>query len=116
VPGWTWVTRERVKVDHVAYPWLIRKFIDKDAEFLFVPEDKVMEVARQSSQPGSATRLTAISPATSAPPIVLAAMAISNTSSTSNNFALFVPVRRPSLPHRSWPIEVIGNASKPRGS
>ena len=48
--GWTWVTRERVKVDHVAYPWLIRTFIDKDAEFLFVPGDKVMEVARQSSQ------------------------------------------------------------------
>jgi hypothetical protein len=66
--------------------------------------------------PGSATRLIAISPATSAPPIVLAAMAIPNSSSTSNNFVLFVPVRRPSLPHGSWPMEAIGNASKPRGS
>jgi hypothetical protein len=34
-----WITRERVKVDRVACPWLIRKFIDPDAEFLFVPHD-----------------------------------------------------------------------------
>jgi hypothetical protein len=40
-----WVTRERVKVDRVACPWLIKKFIDPAAEFLFVPTDKVMEVA-----------------------------------------------------------------------
>jgi hypothetical protein len=42
-----WVTRERVKVDRVACPWLIRKFIDPDAEFLFVPADQVMEVAQR---------------------------------------------------------------------
>src|SRR5262249_56099698 len=42
-----WITRERVKVDRVACPWLIRKFIDPQAEFLFVPEDKVMEVAKR---------------------------------------------------------------------
>lgn len=42
-----WVTRERVKVDRVACPWLIRKFVDPDAEFLFVPADKVMEVAER---------------------------------------------------------------------
>jgi hypothetical protein len=42
-----WVTRERVKVDRVACPWLIRKFIDPQAEFLFVPEDKVMEAAKR---------------------------------------------------------------------
>jgi hypothetical protein len=42
-----WITRERVKVDRVACPWLIRKFIDPHAEFLFVPEDKVMDVARR---------------------------------------------------------------------
>src|SRR5262245_20826224 len=42
-----WVTRERVKVDRVACPWLISKFIDPKAEFLFVPEDKVMEVAQR---------------------------------------------------------------------
>ena len=40
-----WVTRERVKVDRVACPWLIKKFVDPDAEFLFVPADKVQEVA-----------------------------------------------------------------------
>src|SRR5437867_5307733 len=44
-----WVTRERVKVDRVACPWLIRKFIDPKAEFLFVPEDKVMEVAKREA-------------------------------------------------------------------
>jgi len=40
-----WVTRERVKVDRVACPWLIRKFIDPQAEFLFVPAEMVMDVA-----------------------------------------------------------------------
>ena len=40
-----WITRERVKVDRVACPWLIRKFIDPAAKFLFVPEDRVMDVA-----------------------------------------------------------------------
>jgi hypothetical protein len=40
-----WITRERVKVDRVACPWLIRKFVDPQAEFLFVPADKVMESA-----------------------------------------------------------------------
>jgi hypothetical protein len=41
-----WITRERVKVDRVACPWLIRKFIDPQAEFLFVPAAKVLEIAR----------------------------------------------------------------------
>jgi hypothetical protein len=40
-----WITREKVKVDRVACPWLIRKFIDPVAEFLFVPADQVMERA-----------------------------------------------------------------------
>jgi hypothetical protein len=40
-----WVTRERVKVDRVACPWLIRKFVDPQAEFLFVPTDQVHAVA-----------------------------------------------------------------------
>ena len=40
-----WITRERVKVDRVACPWLIRKFVDRDAELLFVPRDQVMEIA-----------------------------------------------------------------------
>ncbi len=42
-----WITRERVKVDRVACPWLIRKFIDKEAEFYFVPSDKVMKEAER---------------------------------------------------------------------
>ena len=40
-----WITREKVKVDRVACPWLIRKFVDKDAEFHFVPADKVLKEA-----------------------------------------------------------------------
>jgi hypothetical protein len=40
-----WVTREKVKVDRVACPWLIQRFIDPTAEFLFVPKDRVMKVA-----------------------------------------------------------------------
>ena len=40
-----WITREKVKVDRVACPWLIRKFVDKDAEFHFMPADKVLEEA-----------------------------------------------------------------------
>jgi hypothetical protein len=35
------ITRETIKVDRVACPWLIRKFVDKDAEFVFVPGEKV---------------------------------------------------------------------------
>ena len=42
-----WVTREHVKVDRVACPWLIRRFIDPQAEFLFVLPDQVLEVARR---------------------------------------------------------------------
>ena len=42
-----WVTRERVKVDRVACPWLIKKFVDPQAEFLFVPADRVMDVAQK---------------------------------------------------------------------
>ena len=42
-----WITRERVKVDRVACPWLIKKFIDPDAEFLFVPAEEVMTVAER---------------------------------------------------------------------
>ncbi len=36
-----WITREKVKVDRVACPWLIKKFVDPQAEFLFVPTDQV---------------------------------------------------------------------------
>jgi hypothetical protein len=40
-----WITRERVKVDRVACPWLIKKFLDPEAEFLFVPAESVMQMA-----------------------------------------------------------------------
>ncbi len=42
-----WITREHVKVDRVACPWLIKHFVDPDAEFLFVPADQVMAIAAQ---------------------------------------------------------------------
>jgi hypothetical protein len=41
-----WITRERVKVDRVACPWLIKKFVDVDAEFIFAPADKVLDEAK----------------------------------------------------------------------
>jgi hypothetical protein len=44
-----WITREHVKVDRVACPWLIKKFVDKDAEFIFVPPDKVVDEAKRLS-------------------------------------------------------------------
>ncbi|MGQ4914815.1 MAG: chromate resistance protein ChrB domain-containing protein [Candidatus Asgardarchaeia archaeon] len=44
-----WVTREKAKVDRIACPWLIKRFIDKDAEFLFVPREKVLEVAEKEN-------------------------------------------------------------------
>jgi hypothetical protein len=53
-----WVTRERPKTDRVACPWLIRRFIDPDAEILYVPADRVLavaekEVARSFDAPGA---------------------------------------------------------------
>ena len=44
-----WITREKVKVDRVACPWLIKKFVDAQAEFLFVPAEKVLDVARKEN-------------------------------------------------------------------
>jgi len=42
-----WVTREKARVDRIACPWLIRRFIDKEATFLFVPASQVMQVAER---------------------------------------------------------------------
>ncbi len=42
-----WITRARVKVDRVACPWLIRHFVDPEAEFVFVPADQVMSEAER---------------------------------------------------------------------
>ena len=42
-----WITRSHVHVDRVACPWLISRFIDSEAEFLFVPKSKVLEIAEK---------------------------------------------------------------------
>ena len=46
-----WVTRARPKTDRIACPWLIRKFIDPDAEILYVPTDQVLTVAEREQAP-----------------------------------------------------------------
>lgn len=43
-----WVTRERPKIDRIACPWLIARFIDKDAEFLYVPANQVLSTAKET--------------------------------------------------------------------
>ena len=43
-----WVTRERPKIDRIACPWLIRRFIDPEAEFLYVPTERVLAVAAET--------------------------------------------------------------------
>ena len=43
-----WVTRERPKTDRVACPWLIRRFIDPEAEIVYVPGERVLDVAREA--------------------------------------------------------------------
>jgi hypothetical protein len=43
-----WVTRERPKIDRIACPWLIARFIDKEPEFLYVPAGEVFDVARRT--------------------------------------------------------------------
>lgn len=42
-----WITRENANVDRIACPWLIRRFIDPQAEFIYVPGDQVMEEAKR---------------------------------------------------------------------
>src|SRR5262245_47920823 len=44
-----WVTRERARVDRIACPWLIARFIDAKPEFLFVPSDQVRDVAKREN-------------------------------------------------------------------
>jgi hypothetical protein len=56
-----WITRKDVKVDRVACPWLIRRFVDPHAEFLFVEEkDLLDESKRQGAIPFDAPRIEAI--------------------------------------------------------
>lgn len=52
-----WVTRRNIKVDRVACPWLIKRFVDPEARFLFVPEEELLETARAGPIPFDAPRL-----------------------------------------------------------
>jgi len=56
-----WITRENIKVDRVACPWLIKRFVDAEAEFLFVPEHELLEAAaREGATPFDATRFAEV--------------------------------------------------------
>lgn len=44
-----WITREKAKVDRIACPWLIKKFVDPEAEFLFVPAEQVLKISQQQN-------------------------------------------------------------------
>ena len=43
-----WITRKRPKIDHIACPWLITRFIDKEPEFLCVPGSDVLKIANET--------------------------------------------------------------------
>ena len=43
-----WITRERPKIDRIACPWLVARFIDRDAEFLYVPAGDVLRIAEET--------------------------------------------------------------------
>ncbi len=56
-----WITRKNVKVDRVACPWLIKRFVDKEAEFIFVDEDKLISLAESMKAiPYDAPRISEI--------------------------------------------------------
>ena len=42
-----WITRERPKIDRIACPWLIKNFVDKEAEFIYVPKENVFTEAKE---------------------------------------------------------------------
>lgn len=42
-----WITRERPKIDRIAGPWLIKNFVDKEAEFIYVPKEDVFSKAKE---------------------------------------------------------------------
>ena len=42
-----WITRQRPKIDRIACPWLIKRFIDPEAEFIYVPKEQVFEKAAE---------------------------------------------------------------------
>jgi hypothetical protein len=43
-----WITRERPKIDRIACPWLVARFIDREPQFLYVPPDRVLAVAAET--------------------------------------------------------------------
>ncbi len=56
-----WITRKNIKVDRVACPWLIRRFVDPDAEFIFVDEAELLDAAQQyNAIPFDAPRLAKV--------------------------------------------------------
>ena len=56
-----WITRKNIKVDRVACPWLIRRFVDKDAEFIFVEESELLRLAENMKAiPYDAPRISEI--------------------------------------------------------
>ena len=42
-----WITRERPKIDRIACPWLIKRFVDKEAEIIYVPFEEVMDQSKK---------------------------------------------------------------------
>jgi hypothetical protein len=42
-----WITRERPKIDRIACPWLVKNFVDSDAEFIYVPKEQVFDKAKE---------------------------------------------------------------------
>jgi hypothetical protein len=44
-----WITRERPKIDRIACPWLIKRFVDQEAEFLYVPSTDVIRIAKEKN-------------------------------------------------------------------
>ena len=56
-----WITRQNIKVDRVACPWLIRRFIDPEAQFLFVEESSLLaSAARENAIPFDAPQLSEV--------------------------------------------------------
>jgi hypothetical protein len=42
-----WITRERPKIDRIACPWLLKNFVDSEAEFIYVPKEQVFAMAKE---------------------------------------------------------------------
>jgi hypothetical protein len=53
-----WITRERPKIDRIACPWLIARFIDKAPEFLYVPASEVLSTARPPAPSPTTSRMS----------------------------------------------------------